>query len=188
MGTTVFINPFVVAPAAALSDTFTRADSASVLGAAESGQTYTFFGGGVWGISSNRAYMSTATNGGVAYANTGIANGTITCDVEFRANGDGIMFRGIGASLNDGWLCYLATGSIQLLVPGFGSAAINAASTHTVGVTYQIKVVFSGTAISIYDNGVLKGSTTSATNQSNTWCSMRSGGGTARWDNLLVTA
>ncbi len=48
------------------SDTFTRANSTTVLGTPDVGGPYTFFGGGVWGINNNEAYLSTAAAGAQA--------------------------------------------------------------------------------------------------------------------------
>src|SRR5687768_10654251 len=107
------------------------------MGNAETGQAWGPIGAAVWGINGNKAYMAAPTDGDATWV-TAAADGTLQCDVLYRNDGDGILFRGLGVAGNDGFLVYLSTTHIHLLVPGFGSQLGIGVSAHTSGTTYTI--------------------------------------------------
>ncbi len=170
-----------------VSDTFTRADSLTTLGNADTGQAWSA-AGGTWGINSNQAYLPSPANTNAAWIDGGLSDFVFTCDMKFEDAGDGIMFRGTGAAVDDGFLFYLDTGAAHLLVPGFGSSLFNVGGTYTVGTTYTMKVLTSSTTLQCSINGSLIGSVSSGTNLTSTHVGLRSGGSTAakRWDTLSV--
>lgn len=170
-------------------DTFTRVDSSSTMGNAETGQPWSPISS-TWGISSNQAYIPSPADGLATYVNAGFSNVTFICDMLWEDAGDGVMLRALGSAANDGFLFYLHSNqSAQLLVPGFGSSLFNVAQTVVAGTTYQMKVILSGSSISCYVDGVLKSTVSSATQSTATRFGLRSGGTTAakRWDNLKIT-
>lgn len=169
-------------------DSFTRADSSSTMGNTETGQAWSPISS-TWGISSNKAYEPSPGNGDAVFVNAGYSNVTFISDMLWEDAGDGVMFRALGSAANDGFLFYLHSNqSAQLLVPGFGTALFNVAQTVVAGTTYQMKVVLSGSSISCYVDGVLKGTVSNATQSTATRFGFRSGGTTAakRWDNLRI--
>jgi len=171
-----------------VTDSFTRADSATALGNAETGQTWTV-PSGTWGISTNKAYAPSAdSTGTVAWVDGGGPNATIDVDVTYGAPGDAVMFRGIGATKGDGWSVMLTNGLISVLTPEFASTAVSGAATHTVGVTYHIKIVLNGTSIQVYRDTVLVLSHASATQQTNTKYGIRAVAAATRFDSFAIIA
>lgn len=70
-----------------LYDSFDRADSASSLGTAESGQAWTA-GSGTWGISNRRGYLVTASGTeGCAVVDLGVPADWIQADLQYKASG-----------------------------------------------------------------------------------------------------
>lgn len=84
-----------------LWDTFNRADSASTLGSADTGQAWTAVSG-TWGISSNKGYLVTTTPEAsrVATIDPGLTNFVLSCDVTLGATrvNTGILLKYIDAS------------------------------------------------------------------------------------------
>lgn len=85
-----------------VDDTFTRADSASSLGTATSGQAWTA-SVGTWGIASNKAYLVSATSNAVALIESGQSdNFMISCDITSTPTDDrfeaSLIFRAADSS------------------------------------------------------------------------------------------
>lgn len=170
-----------------VTDSFDRADNASSMGNADTGQTWVPVSS-TWGISGNKAYIPTPANDKATWLNAGISDGVITCYLTYQDPGDGILFRGLGVANNDGFLCYLSNTNIVLVNPGFGANLIVTPLTHTPGVTYKLQASFLGNAINIFEDDVWRGVVANATQQTATRIGLRSGGATAgkRWENLSV--
>lgn len=65
-----------------VTDTFNRADNLTSLTDADSGQTYTYFGGAVLGILSNKAHLYTSIGIGGAIIDSAFSNALITVTVK----------------------------------------------------------------------------------------------------------
>jgi hypothetical protein len=182
-----------------VQDTFTRANSASTLGSAETGQAWTARGGSTWGISSNKGYLASTANGAM-WADLDIAtrDSTVECDVTLssvRASA-GICVRSNGVSY--GLLCRLRkyTGADFIEIYN-GSSFIGQVSSAglVLGTTYRLKVVSLGNNVDLYLDGVSKISVSSGTQNVAgrtkaglfVWRgSANDDNGGSRWDNFTV--
>lgn len=140
-------------------DDFTRADDASSLGRATSGQTWIPLGG-TWGINSNKGYLSNVTGLKPAYIDRGLADTTIQVtltktDATNTLNRMGIAFRITDAN-NFLFAYFLTLSQMRLgkIVAGVGSTIVTVTGlTETSGDA--LKVVTSGNSIQVYQNTTL---------------------------------
>lgn len=185
-----------------IQDTFTRANSSSSLGTADSGQAWTARGSSTWGIASNKGYL-VSTAAGARWADIDIAtlNSTVECDVTLSGvvSSAGVVVRSNGSTY--GLLCRLRvnTGMGWNFIEVYnGSSFIGQVSSAglTLGNTYRIKVVTLGNNLDLYVDGVSKISISSGT--LNTagrtkvglfcWVGGNDDDGGSRWDNFTAAA
>lgn len=136
-------------------DSFTRADSATVLGNADTGQTWEILGG-TWGITGNKAYESTVTAADRYAVIPSVSNGSVAADVVWKTGGKiGLVCR---AANNTNFIFGYINGGAQVslskVVTSTFTGLGNAAFTPVDGTTYKMEMRYEGTAISLYVNGV----------------------------------
>jgi hypothetical protein len=179
-------SPITVPAGAYVSDTFTRADSSSVLGNADTGQTWVQ-AVGVWGIASSRAYMSTAV-AGIAVIESSHADATVSAVVGTSTVDFGLYFRYV--DVNNWWRFVFSSGQwfLQKNVAGSTTTVSNPVATLTASDT--IAVVLSGSSITCKQNGVSVATTSDSQFSTATLHGMGTAAAslTQRWDTFLVTA
>lgn len=184
------------APAAAsgVSDTFNRADNASSLGTADTGQVWSALQG-TWGISTKQAYRTSTVDSDQAILASGLVNAKTTATLGVvGANGEfGVTVRCDGANnhylaivINSGGTALALYKRVAGTYTQLGSNA--AVANWTTGDTISVEAV--GTTIRGFRNGVSVISQTDSSLASGTGAGIRAGGTatTARWDNFLVEA
>jgi hypothetical protein len=179
------IRPQSPAPSSATlaSDTFTRADSTTTLGTAETGGPWSARVG-TWGIASNKAYLVSGSTG-IATVPM-LADGTTQVTISTIAGRAGMVFRVQDA--NNYWVITdsfgFATYNVNKVVAGSATFMGNLGLAGADGDV--LKVICSGSSISIYYNGVLKLSLTDTTFQHALGVGLYSGAaaGIARWDSF----
>lgn len=157
-----FISPFLYLQGKAhdevilVSDTFTRADSITTLGAAETRQTWSNTTG-AWGINGGWAYP-VGTNATQATLEAGTGNCQVSADVKNSAWGNpicGIVIRGID---NNNCLFYIVKdGASRLYKMDGGSSTILATTGFAPlnNIPYNLKVVANENSIKCYRDGTL---------------------------------
>lgn len=170
----------------AIIDSFDRANSTNSIGNTETGQTW-INGAGVGnnlGISSNAVYSASAVDAAAA-VECGSPNGTLTEVIGTTADFVGCMFR--YSDNNNYCLVTYYVGAARLAVEGKSSgSAFGGAATAGYYVSGSLangdtlKVTLSGTSVTIYVNGVSKGTLTITQNASNTKHGVKLNGTTAR--------
>lgn len=148
-----------------LADTFTRADSATTLGTAETGGAWSALAG-TWGISGNKAYMPAGATDGFAvltsnFLSDGYAEADITLSATANRAATGLVFR--AADINNMLMVELTKvvgADIIGLWKRIGGtwtqlAAITSAGLVN-GTTYKVRAEFYGGQILIYVDGALK--------------------------------
>lgn len=168
------------------SDTFNRADNASSLGNAETGQTWTALEG-TWGVASNQAYCP-----GVAVTNHVATIETNTPDCRVRgALAQKTASPRLLVRVIDAGNCIL----IQPLTSTYGVYRMTANATTQIGsvpITPQagdtVELVLQGSSISVYVNGIyrLTVSETQGVTATKHGLGVYSNGAAARWDNFIV--
>lgn len=146
------IDTFVV------SDTYTRADSATTLGTAETGQTYTQQAGSTWGISGNRAYNTSPSTSVNVLVESGLNDVDVRGIINFGAGGSlpGLAFRALNDSNRLGIFIDTGGNLFQLwrMDAGTNTAILSVAATLDPAIDYQIRVVAQGANITGYLDGV----------------------------------
>jgi hypothetical protein len=165
-----------------VTDTFTRADSATSMGDAESGQVW-FPGYGVWGISSNQAYLATDAGENVTWVK-GLAGGTISVTLATTQDAVGLAFRCQDRdnywrvqvnSASTRWDLYLVQAGVATLMGNTGTANVSS------GAVVMVKA--EGDQILVHVDGVLKLTVTDSTFQKASRCGLYAAAtGTARFD------
>lgn len=136
-------------PTVLLRDSFGRADSASSLGSAETGQAWTAIAG-TWGVSSGKAYQAVADGGsrGLVVAQTtrgdALIRGVVT------ASFAGLAFRGNGSNR----LCLIYATDGALYKMDAGGTVTQLATGSAPSLTAEMSARYSGTSIRCYVNGV----------------------------------
>ena len=194
-GTTNSTAQSVVVAAAGYGDTFNRVDSATALGTpSDSGVPWTVYGTAVFGISTNQAYVVSATGDVLALRNTASAVQDHTVDILYRA---GTFCGNIVHALNDlNFVVFLPDPSgstgwqvVSRVTGNYWTEATLAGPAPVDGTTYTTRVTVSGSALSAYVNGSLIGSCTLAltSNNTNTLVGIRQVGSntTTRFDNQV---
>jgi hypothetical protein len=199
-----------------LFDTFTDSDSATSISAGShspdtiwSGSTYSVQGefgggGGAWGISSNKAYQSTNSNGitNFCYVDAGHTDGTVTCDITTSATTDrtvrGIVFRYSAYNNHIRLMLVKVAGTNQFeLKTTSTTLALDSSITIADNTTYAVKIVMNGNNIKVYINNTLIIDNSDSGNSSYTGTNIgmavySSGSGNddlnGRWDNLKMTS
>lgn len=136
-----------------LQDTFSRPDSTSSLGTADTGQVWSALAG-VWGISSGRAYMVTQAGDTMAAIDCGKADIDLSCDVTVNGK-PGVMFRCQDA--NNTLMMFYNTGNgIQLYRKISGTYTLMGTTAITIGsgAVSTWRIVATGQTITLYVGGV----------------------------------
>jgi hypothetical protein len=169
-----------------VTDSFTRADSATSLGNADSGQTWAAQTG-TWGISSNQAYIASQAGQNTAAIDSGESDGTVAATVAVWSGDDGILFRGIDDS---NYLFVTANSTILILyerVAG-GFAELTRYSSLSFASGDILSAVLSGTSVTIKQNGTTLITFTTSRFQTSTKYGMRSfGSALPKWDDFSFT-
>lgn len=156
------------------TDSFTRADSTTSLGVADTGHVWVPFTGTVWGISSNKAYIQNSSGSQtIVYIETGEADVTIEVTLNNNTGSNSINRMGIAFRISDEnnylFAYFLGTNSLRIFKVVAGSGTQIGTATVTFANNSVLKVVLSGTSIAAYQNNVLKvGPITESFNQTAT--------------------
>ena len=141
-----------------VTDAFTRADSTTTLGSADTLQSWTAHQG-TWGISSNKAYV--ATTGGVddtATVNSGFSNIDVQADCQNEAQRIGLVFR--MKDIQNRWYFFYhdGTGKYNLgkVINGIFTTVVDLTEAWALGTTKTLKVTANGTSIECFVDGVSK--------------------------------
>lgn len=170
---------FASVPATSVTDTFNRADNASSMGNADTGQMWVP-NSGTWGISANRAYET-----GVAgvQATTVVDSGMSDCYVEVTLttfDDTGLCFRSTDDNnyfLTNGSTLFRKQGGVYGGIGGIGGILSGDV----------LKVELNGSSIKVYVNGSLALSVTDTFNQTATKHGLRKNGtDVARFDDFSV--
>lgn len=136
-----------------VTDSFDRANSTTNVGSADTGQAWQVVSG-AWGISSNRAYVSTAVEANIILQDMGSGSYDISCDVEFyTSRNGGLVVRGQDAN---NWITLTVknTGlSLERKVSGAWAAIGSYSFTPSNGATHTIRAVVTPTQITCYMDG-----------------------------------
>jgi hypothetical protein len=158
-------------------DSFNRANNASSLGNADSGQAWSSTGAHTWGITNNQA-MSNGDDAGTldfAVIDSAKSDGRITSRfMAADSNQDGLCFR---YSATNNYLAVRYAGSIWQLIKVVAGATTVLGFNLTVlnsGVFYVMQIDFVGPQISVTVDGVAVISASDAFNQTATRHGMRS--------------
>lgn len=168
-------------------DSFDRANSTNSLGNADTGQAWinSVVLGNPIGINSNSAYSASAVDC-TAVVSCASNNGDLSIVVGAFADNMGITFR---YSDNSNYVYAVVSNSVskfyivgKLAGTAFGGSS--AAGYYISGVTLSagdtLKITMSGTSITVYVNGVSKGTLTISQNAANTGHGIKINGTTAR--------
>lgn len=146
-----------------VSDSFNRADDATSLGSADTGQPWAPLNG-TWGISSNKAYLVTTTSQATAATDGGSADANLSVDVTMSPTlnraATGVIVRATDASnyLMIAMTIIAAGNSITLWKRqgGFTKLQEVLGAGFVNGQTYAVRVVVSGPQVIAYVDGVEK--------------------------------
>ena len=178
------------------TDTFTRANSTTVLGTTETGSLPWVQMRGVWGISSNQAYLSTSNANSVAAVDLGSADMTVEATMPVRSSGSPVLAVRITDFSN--WIGYQATNSAGTLLRAVNGTYF---TTSSIAPTYLngnnsaslpsaagdvMKLVASGSLITLYKNNVAICQFTD--NTTGTYGGFRTDGSTARFDDFSASS
>lgn len=172
----------------AITDSFNRADDASSLGTADSGQVWTAHGTG--SILSNKgrfAALGSSPSAGLAWIDSGGSDGVLQVTFSTVNNFGLLVFR--FSDVNN-YLAFEGTGTVGQRIlkreaGAIGSVVVFGSSAASGDV---IKITLSGTSISVDKNGSLLGATTSAFNQTATKHGLGAHGNLGhRWDDFSYT-
>lgn len=170
-----------------VSDTFDRADNATTLGNAETGQTWLYTG--VWGIDTNAAEMQSGSGTVLhSYVESGISDGTVSVKFLELNNENRLVFRLQDAT---NYLTVHARASdyaIKKVVSGTTTTLQTIAQQPVAGDI--VKVELNGSTVKVFVNGVEIASRTETTFQAATKHGFATYGGVSpktRFDNFEVT-
>lgn len=172
-----------------VQDSFTRANSITTLGTADTGQAWTAHSG-TWGIISNAAYLVTQSGDSVATVNCGKSDIDFSVDYAGSNVEMGIVFR---ATDQNNYLLLYVNGPFNALelwqrVSG-AYTNLQKPNVGAISTSGTLRVVTAGTSITGYLNGVSLLTHTTSQFQTNTRIGLRrnaTGGTSFTWDNLVV--
>lgn len=172
-----------------VQDSFDRADSATLLGVADSGQTWQPLSG-TWGISGNKSYE--VTNGGgdkFSVIDSTVSNCTIECEILWRTGGIiGLLCRAI--DVNNLIFTFIQSGNMTLAkkVGGAYTSLGIYSFTPVDGTTYKVKIVLSGNNITVYLDDVSRITTNVTEHVTNTKHGLfkNSASNNQRFDNFYI--
>lgn len=156
----MILNPYISFPTAStvsITDSFNRADSAT-LGTADTGQVWDSSAGssGVFGISTNKAYLSTTAANSVAVLDSGILDYSISATSTSTTTDWGFTLRYVD---NNNYLRVFCTSQywvyISTRISGTQSTIASLASTPLVdGTVFRVDII--GDDVNVYMDDVLK--------------------------------
>lgn len=172
-------------------DSFDRANNASSLGNADTGQAWinSLVLGNPIGISSNAAYSASAVDC-TAAVDCVSSDGSLSIVVGAFADNMGITFRYsdnsnyVYAMVSNSVSKFYISGKLSGTVFGGSSAAGYYISGVTLAAGDTLKITMSGTSITAYVNGVSKGTLTITQNSTNKKHGIKINGTTARIDSF----
>lgn len=136
-------------------DTFTRADSTTSLGDAESGQTWVVDAvSGALGISSNRAYHASGSGRIIATIDTGVADVDMSATLSVTGDGhQGLVIR--ATDVNNLISVDLRPSTVRILKreSGTGTQLASASRSHVTGKRYDLRARVVGDVIEVFVNG-----------------------------------
>ena len=170
-----------------LFDSFNRADSATSLGMADTGQVWQAITG-TWGISGNRAYNPSATADAFAVVDAGVADCSVEVKLAVLSTSCGLYLR-VTDALN--WIRVIRDSAVLRLQ----KRVANSTSTpYSVGQAFAdgdvLRVVLSGSTISFAVNGVAVGTPQTVVefmDVTKHGIGTAGGSSVARWDGFRVT-
>lgn len=142
-----------------IGDTFSRADSSTSLGSAETGQAWTVLRG-TWGVLSARARVATVASGGdqLALVDSGVSNVRVGARIYLSGltSNTGIVARSDGTTSN---LLYAWVGNgnsvrVGQVVAGSFTALANVPATWAEGD--RLEMVVTGNTVELYQNTTLR--------------------------------
>ena len=171
-----------------VSDTFTRANNASSLGSAETGQVWAQVVGTGWGIDTNQAALSASVGNDLAVVDSGVS----VCSVAATLTGVTGNNAGLAFSVTDAsnwWGLWGGSGGLFLIKNAAGVQTVPASDAVAIAEGSVLKVTRSGASITCAVNGVVRLTLSDAFNASATKHGLGIGGADVnhRWDNFLVT-
>jgi hypothetical protein len=143
---------------AVVSDTFTRADSTSVIGSADTGQAWSQVSG-TWGINSNRGYQSSGGSQDICVIDSGLTSVDMSCDETFDTQPDsGLVF---AVADNSNYLLFATQpNAVDVKIYKQDTAVFTELATNTLSsyasTTKTLRVTFNAStgAINCYMAGV----------------------------------
>ncbi|MGF9711633.1 hypothetical protein [Paenibacillus naphthalenovorans] len=168
-------------------DSFNRANNASSMGNADTGQLWTYSDGSTWGISSNAAKrMSGAEQLGRAWIDSGISDVTVKCTFSTVARSMRVIFRATNDA-NEWMFGEVASAGKYALGKRVAGVFTSVASTATaLAAGDRIRVTCKGSDIKCYVNGVLLASVNDTANQTATKCGLLCEALTTTYDEFSV--
>lgn len=145
-------------------DSFNRADSATSLGVADTGQTWLSPLNHTFGIQSNQAYVASGTGWGITWLNSLMADYSLECALQWYSGTSAVLvFRSDGTNANRWTFTIADTGDRIVIAKRVGNVETEMHSTSFApvsGTWYDVKVECVGTTIKYYLNGILRGTIT----------------------------
>lgn len=181
-----------VSAATLFTHTFTAADSAVAIPAADTGEATQVLAG-TWGISSNRAYLVASGGDSAVVWDAGASDGTFGVTFAAGATLDGIRFVFRASDASNYWIVQFASGFARLYKRVAGAfTEMGTAVAHAATDGDTVAVVLSGNDIAVTINGTPNRITaTDAHNATATRVGIGSDAtavATKRWDTLVRTA
>lgn len=170
----------------AVSDTFTRADSTTTLGNAETGPVWTVISS-TWGISGNKAYCTNTSGVRHVVLDSGKSNCEVSVDIN-PSTYAGLVFRATDG--NNLYAAVIGTTALNLYKVALGATTTAGSYTFTPGSLHNVKAVLNGDNVDIYLDNIKRISTVDSFNNAATKHGLRSnlGDTTSRFDNFKVVA
>lgn len=165
-------------------DNFNRADNASVLGTANTGQAWVPLVG-TWGISVNQAYVAVVVGNPIAVVDSGLSNSTVNASIPVAGNDVGLVMRATDASNYIRFIIETNVFYLQKCVVGAFTTIASIAGTLVNGD--QLSVSVSGSVFTAYKNGVFILTGTDAFNSSATKHGITAVNSTVRLDDFKVS-
>jgi len=174
-----------------VSDTFTRADSNTTLGNAETGQAWSISGTAVYGIASNKAKRVSGSVWTFPYIDAGVPDCSMSVTLSVKSATEFWIIRMVDAT--NFLMVQHSAGSLKFYLYKCVNDTLTgiATSGNCTNVNGDVlKFVLSGTSIKLYQNGTLRIDTTDSTHQTGTkfgfGCS--DGNTISRFDDFIVEA
>lgn len=173
-----------------VADSFTRSNSAAIMGNSDTGQSWSGVNG-TWGIDSNRAYLAIGAAGDYLGAITSFSTtGNVKATIATKQSGAGIAVRTAGSGSS--WSgFFLANNSntqyrFRKRTGGVNTTITTIAVVPADGDVLQILMV--GNVLTPYVNGLAYAGTTDTMNNTSTAHGLyATGTGVARWDDFSVS-